>query len=408
MPGPHTHTNPLPPADGAQQEHLQRVLAAVRAGIAAAGGWLPFDDYLRIVLYAPGLGYYSAGAAKFGAAGDFVTAPELSSLFGYSLARQCAEVLQEIGNSGASTAVLEFGAGSGRLALDVLTRLATLGKLPDEYLILEVSAELRERQRARIAAAPRELAARVRWLEALPAAPIHGVILANEVLDALPFKRFVLTAAGCDELGVALDAAGAPGWSARAPTPALRAALGLLPQALRAAGAGPGFESEVCPLAEGWIQGLAAVLGAGAVLLFDYGVGRRDYYHPQRSRGTLRCHYRHRAHDDPFFQPGLQDITAWVDFTRVAEAADAAGLEVAGYCTQAAFLMGAGIHEELQAAASAAAEAPTAVAVARLAAEARQLLLPEAMGENFKAMALTRGLARPLQGFQLQDLGRGL
>jgi SAM-dependent MidA family methyltransferase len=387
----------------------------VRSALAAAGGWLPFDEYLKLVMYGPGLGYYSAGSVKFGAAGDFVTAPELSSLFGFCVARQIASVLQALGGSGAvggggapgvegaATTVLEFGAGSGRLAFDVLTRLDTLGQLPAQYLILEISADLRARQQALLAMLRDDLAARVQWIDALPATPIRGVVLANEVLDALPFKRFVLRESGCEELGVALDANGDCCWRTHAPTPPLHAALADLPKALRAAGAADGFESEICPLIDGWIASLAASLAAGAILLFDYGVGRRDYYHAERSRGTLRCHYRHRAHDDPLLLPGIQDITAWVDFTRVAEAADAAGLEVTGFCSQAAFLMGAGIDQELQAAAPGGALSG-GVAGARLAAEARQLLLPGEMGENFKALALTRGLELPLAAFALQDL----
>jgi SAM-dependent MidA family methyltransferase len=414
MPGPSTHTN-LPAPDRAQQAHSARVVAAVHAALTVAGGWLPFDEYLRIAMYAPGLGYYSAGAVKFGAAGDFITAPELSSLFGYCVARQCAPLLAALAEGGAPGTLLELGAGSGRLAGDVLTRLESLGSLPAEYLILEVSADLKAWQQARIAALEPALAGRVHWIESLPATPIRGVIIANEVADALPFKRFVATATGVDELGVA--AAGNDGlrWQPRAATRSLRQELERLQAGPGAASFATGFQSECCLLLDGWLSSLGATLAEGAVLLFDYGVGRRDYYHPERSRGTLRCHYRHRAHDDPFLLPGLQDITAWVDFTRAAEAADAAGLEVAGYCTQAAFLMGAGIHEELQQAATIdVSNAVTGdagaggVAAARRAAEARQLLLPGEMGENFKALALTRALELPLRSFALQDLRRAL
>jgi SAM-dependent MidA family methyltransferase len=402
MPGPHTHTN-LPAPDPAQQQHSSRVAGAVRAALAAAGGWLPFDEYLRIVMYAPGLGYYSAGTAKFGAAGDFITAPELSSLFSYCVARQCAPLLTTQAAGSARATVLELGAGSGRLAADVLTRLESLGSLPQQYLILEVSADLRARQQALLATLRSNLAARVRWIDALPAAPIHGVIVANEVLDALPFKRFVVTADGVMEQGVGAAADGSLVWQLHAPAPALQREVARVQVELGAAAPAVEFQSECCLLLDGWIASLGATLAKGAILLFDYGVGRRDFYHAKRSGGTLRCHYRHRAHDDPFLLPGLQDITAWVDFTRVAEAADAAGLDVAGYCTQAAFLMGAGIAQELQPVTSEAA-AMDHVAAARRASEARQLLLPGEMGETFKAMALTRHLDLPLTGFALQDL----
>jgi SAM-dependent MidA family methyltransferase len=414
MPGPNSHTN-LPLPDAVQQAHSRRVVGAVSAALAAGGGWLPFDEYLRIVMYAPGLGYYSAGAAKFGAAGDFVTAPELSSLFGYCVARQCSAVLIALAAAGARTTVLELGGGSGKLAADVLTRLDSLDSLPAEYLLLEVSADLHARQQACIGALRPTLASRVRWIDSLPATPLHGVILANEVADALPFKCFIAGAEGFEELGVVIDEPAGLRWQARRPTPALQQELARLQTTVGGPGIARGHRSECCLLLDGWIASLGAALATGAILLFDYGVGRRDYYHADRHRGSLRCHYRHRAHDDPFLLPGLQDITAWVDFTRAAEAADAAGLQVAGYCTQAAFLLGAGIDAELQINAAAAAgdanapgQAAVGVAAARRAAEARQLLLPGEMGENFKALALTRALPASLQAFELQDLRRTL
>ena len=383
----------FPPLDAAQAAHAARVRAALAAALAAHGGWLSFADYLRLVLYAPGLGYYSAGAQKFGAAGDFTTAPELSPLFGRCVARAIAPVLAATGGE-----LLEFGAGSGRLAATLLVALQELGALPRRYRILEVSGELRARQRATLAALPADLAACVEWLDALPAAPLDGVILANEVADALPFECFAIRADGPMDRGVALDAHGAPGWAERPAGVALRAELARI-EAELGAPLPEGLVSELCPQADGWIAALGAVLGHGVVLIVDYGVGRREYYHPARGEGTLRCHYRHRAHADPFLHLGLQDITAWVDFTRLAEAAVAAGLEVAGYCTQAAFLLASGIEADVQAASDVRARA-------RLGGEARQLLLPGEMGETFKALALTRGWDAPVPGFALQDLRR--
>jgi len=390
----------IPPLDAAQREQLATTTAALQTLIAVRGGWLPFDEYLQQVLYAPGLGYYSAGAAKFGAAGDFVTAPEISPLFGACIARQCAPLLV------AGAEVLELGAGSGALAATLLASLARLEALPQRYYILEVSADLRERQRAQIATLPDALRARVHWLEALPARPLRGVVLANEVADALPFQCFAVTAGeargraghGYLERGVAVGVGGALCWEQRPAGAALARELQRLSDSLAAPFA-PGFQSELCMRLNPWIAGLSAALESGMILLFDYGLGRGELYHPQRDSGTLRCHYRHRAHDDPFLYPGLQDISAWVDFTRLAEAASDAGLEVAGYCTQAAFLLGSGVELEL-------AEAPDAGARARLAAQARELLMPGEMGETFKVMALTRAVDAALAGFTHQDLRR--
>ena len=389
MPEPQSPT--LEP-DAAQREQLAAVRAALRRFIDARGGWIGFDEYLGQVLYAPGLGYYSAGAVKFGSAGDFITAPELSPLFGGCVARHCAPLLR------AGSDLLELGAGSGALAEALLTRLDTLGALPSRYLILETSADLRARQRERLQRLPAPLSQRVAWLDALPARPLRGVILANEVADALPFQCFAARVDGFDEWGVALDPAGEPIWSVRPAAGALQAELeridAVLPSKLT-----PGYRSEVCLRAGPWIDALAAALEYGCLLLFDYGFGRAELYHPQRTAGTLRCHYRHRALENPFLYPGLQDISAWVDFTRLAEAASAAGLEVAGYCTQAAFLLGAGIDAELT-------SAGDALARAKLASEARQLLLPGEMGESFKALLLTRGAMPAMPGFGVQDLRR--
>ncbi|HEV7985811.1 MAG TPA: SAM-dependent methyltransferase [Steroidobacteraceae bacterium] len=382
----------LPELTPDQAAQSAAVMRALRAAIAAHSGWLAFDDYLRLVLYAPGLGYYSAGSAKLGAAGDFVTAPELSDLFARCLASQCAPLLRMGGGD-----VLELGAGTGRLALGLMRRLAELGDVPAHYYILEVSADLRQRQQALLQQLPRELRSRLEWLDAPPATPITGVILANEVADALPFRRFVIDSGRFYERGVGLSAAGA---LVDADCPA---APDLIAELTRIApGAWPQhYLSELCPMLAPWVASMAAPLARGLLLLIDYGLPRPEYYHPQRDRGTLRCHFRHRAHDQPLLYPGVQDVTAWVDFTRVAEAAVDAGLTVGGYCTQAAFLLASGIEAEVAAAVD-------TIERARLASQARSLLLPGEMGENFKVMALTRGLDLPLRGFALQDLRRTL
>ncbi|MBV8143810.1 MAG: SAM-dependent methyltransferase [Gammaproteobacteria bacterium] len=383
----------LPPLDAQQRAHSERLAALVRAQLIEAGGWLSFERFMDLALYAPGLGYYSAGSAKLGPGGDFVTAPELSDLFSRCIARQCAAVLEATGGE-----ILELGAGTGRLAAAVLSELAALDRLPGRYAILEVSADLAQRQRAHIARLPEALRQRITWLERLPEQPVRGVMLANEVADALPCRRFRREGTGINELGVAL-ADGEPHRfveKERAPDASLARAyaelLRDLPDPLPV-----GYTSELCLRADAWIASLAACLDRGLLLLCDYGLPRRHYYHPQRTGGTLRCHYRQLAHDDPFINLGVQDITAWVDFTRIAAAGHSAGLEVQGFATQAAFLLGCGIEELVL-------ESGEGIEHARRAAEARRLLMPEEMGEAFKVMALARDLDIPLAGFVLQDL----
>ena len=398
----------LPPLSPDEQQHSAAVATALREAIAATGGWLSFERFMDLALYAPGLGYYSAGSTKLGSGGDFVTAPEVSDLFSRCVARQCAEVLSATGGE-----ILELGAGTGRMAAAVLEALAAEGVLPERYSILEVSADLAERQRERLCSLPAVLRERVVWLERLPERPIRGVVLANEVLDALPCQRFVVAGAEAVtggerrvggvgavlELGVAVEGDSfverlAPPDGALAT--ACQSLLSELPQPLP-----PGYTSEVCLRLESWLASVGECLERGLILLFDYGLPRAHYYHPQRVTGTLRCHFKQRAHDDPYVNVGVQDITAWVDFTRVAEAAVAAGLEVAGFCTQAAFLLATGIEKFV-------AEAGDIVEQTRRAGEARRLLLPGEMGEAFKVMALLRDYERGLGGFGLQDLRHSL
>jgi SAM-dependent MidA family methyltransferase len=386
----------LPEPTPEERAHSARVEQALRAAIHTAGGFLSFAQFMRLALYAPGLGYYRAGSTKIGAAGDFVTAPALSTLFGRCVARQCAEVLAQTGGD-----ILELGAGSGALAETVLAELRQLGALPERYRILEVSADFVARQRERLARLPPELASRVEWISRWPHTRMHGVLLANEVLDAMPVERFVVLDARGGErvvraLGVGLDADGRLVWRESAPSPELEA----LAQAIISDAPRPlpeGYVGEICTEVTPWIAGLAAALERGVALLIDYGLPRWHLYHPDRMHGTLQCHYRHRAHDDPLIHVGIQDITAWVDFTRVAEAADAAHLEVLGFVTQAAFLLGNGVQNLLAA-------ASTERERAALAGEARRLLLPGEMGEAFKVMALSRNFHGTLRGLQIQDL----
>ena len=381
----------LPPLSAEERRHSEALAARIRAEVHAAGGWLSFERFMALALYAPGLGYYSAGARKLGPGGDFVTAPQMSPLFSRCLARTCAEVL---GRSGGQ--ILELGAGTGIMAHGVLTELAAGGVLPERYAILEVSADLAARQRAQLAQLPRELRERVVWLERLPEVPLDGLILANEVADALPCRRFLCQGAVLRELGVSIGSAGEFQETAAPADPALARAWAAVCTGLPAP-LPEGYVSELSLTVGPWVTSLAHCLGRGALLLFDYGLTQRHYYHPQRVSGTLRCHFRQRVHDDPYLNVGVQDITAWVDFTRVAQAGVDAGLEVAGFATQAAFLLATGLEELVGAAAD-------GLERARLAGEARRLIMPEEMGEAFKALALTRGMDGPLSGFALQDL----
>ncbi len=380
---------PLPDADA--RAHSARVRAHIAADIAAAGGWITFARYMEQALYAPGLGYYAAGATKFGAAGDFVTAPEMTPLYARALAVQVAAILE----AAPGREIVELGAGSGRLAADLLVALAARGASPARYAILEPSPELRERQRATIARDAEAELIRVSWLDALPPA-IDGAIIANEVLDAVPVHLVARQDGVMRERGV-VAATGADGtaafaWAER-PADARLAALAAarFPE-------GGDYLSEINPAAEALVQSVGRRLRAGAALLIDYGFPAAEYYHPQRASGTVMCHYRHRAHDDPFVWPGLTDITAHVDFSAIAAAGARAGLRVAGFVPQAQFLLGCGILDLLKAVG-----APESLAYIKAAAPVQKLLSPAEMGELFKVLALTRsdGIAWP--GFAQGD-----
>lgn len=381
--------NELPPPSAEAQAHSEKLQALIRSEIEQAGGHIGFDRFMELALYAPGLGYYSAGSGKFGEAGDFVTAPELSPLFSRCVARQCAEVLKGIGGG----EILEFGAGSGVMAADILAELERLDALPERYAILELSADLRQRQQQTIREKVPQLAERVTWLDALPEPGFRGVVLANEVLDAMPVHRFAIENGEPHELCVV--------WNGErfvlesgAPDAALYDRLKHLQQeyALH-----DGYRSEINLRAEEWVRSLGAFLQQGVVLLIDYGFPQCEFYHPQRSDGTLMCHYRHRGHDDALILLGLQDITAHVDFTAIGETALEAGLSVRGYASQANFLIANGLTELL---AESADDTRTQL---ELAAQVKRLTMPGEMGEMFKVMALTREWEGGLQGFALRD-----
>jgi SAM-dependent MidA family methyltransferase len=377
---------PAPGADA--RAHSARVAARVAAAIDAAGGALDFARYLDLVLYAPGLGYYSAGATRFGAAGDFVTAPELGPAFAGSVAAVARRLAAEL----PALTILEFGAGSGALAADLLRALAD--DPPARYLILEVSADLRARQRARLAAEVPALLPRVEWLDAPPAVPVDGLVIANEVLDALPWQACRLAGGAVRERCVARAGDGFA-WVEQPAPPALVAAAAAA--GIDADARPDGYAFELRPRAAGFVGTLADCLGRGLALVIDYGGSRRELYHPARAAGTLRCHYRHHAHDDPFLWPGLQDVTAWVDFSAVAEAAAHAGLTVAAYGTQAHFLLATGILDRVRADGGVAARA-------RVAHEVGRLLLPGELGERFKVLVLARAAPAWAGGLVMRDL----
>ncbi len=378
----------LPPPDEAALAHSQSLLARIKEEISACGGVMDFRRYMELALYAPGLGYYSAGQQRLGEGGDFTTAPEISPLFSRCLARQCAEVLERIGGD-----VLEFGAGSGVMAAEVLLELERLGVAPERYAIVELSADLRERQRATLEARAPHLAGRVQWLDRLEGNDFKGVVLANELLDAMPVSCFAIRAGQVMERCVGSTDAGL-GWVERKAGETLNAVIEALDLQLP-----DGYCSELNPGLAPWMRALGAFVERAAVVLIDYGYPRREYYAAQRSMGTLICHYRHRAHDDVFWYPGLQDITANVDFTAVAEAGEAAGLDLLGYTTQAHFLMSSGLDELFQEALG-----EDALAQLSLAQQVKTLTLPGQMGERFQVMALGKGIEGPLRGFALRDL----
>jgi SAM-dependent MidA family methyltransferase len=379
---------PLPEPDPHALAHSARVAAAIRAAIAQAGGWISFARYMELALYAPCLGYYSAGAAKFGAAGDFVTAPEISALFGQCVAVQVREVL-----AASRPAVLEFGAGTGKLAADLLNTLA--GDCAD-YLILEPSPDLRQRQAETLGLLAPAHAPKVRWLDALPDT-FSGCMLANEVLDAMPVHLLHFSGEAIAERGVTLRE-GAFAWQDRPAQGELLEAARLIPVQ------NPGdYLSEINLAARAWLAALSRCLAQGAALLIDYGFPAREYYHPQRSRGTLMAHYRHHAHDDPFYLPGLNDLTAHVDFTAIADAAEESGLELLGYSSQAAFLIDCGIAGLL-----AQVSPEDSARYLPLTNQANRLLSPAEMGELFKVMLVGRGVSLEPVGFRSGDRSRRL
>ncbi len=379
---------PEPSAD--ERAHSDRLLQLLREQIASHGP-MPFAQYMERCLYAPWLGYYSAGRTKFGAAGDFVTAPELGSLFAGCVVKAVQPVLAMLGDE---ADFLELGGGSGAFAEAALRAMADCGTLPRQYLILEPSADLRERQRVRLRTnLPAELNARVLWLDRPPEEDWRGVLFANEVIDALPATRFAMRQGEVYEEHVALDGEGR---LLRVDRPADALVSAAVRHVERDLGVDfvDGYRSEILPQLPYWIQAVAGSLVAGLMLFVDYGYVRREFYLPERDDGTLMAHYRHHAHNDPLYLPGMNDLTASVDFTALAEAGNGAGFGVAGYLPQAQFLIGAGLQDVFEREHAAIEDEHGRY---RLAQQVKRLMLPDQMGERFQAMLLARGLeALPL------------
>ena len=369
------------------QAHSEKLVQHIRQCIHAAGGHISFADYMQLALYTPGLGYYMAGAQKFGDAGDFVTAPHISPLFAQCLANQCLPVLDALGEQ---AIILEFGAGSGQLAHDLLLSLAK--RPPHTYYVLEPSAQLRKQQQQTLQQLPRELSCKVQWLDSLPQTPLNGIIIANEVLDAMPVHQFSYARGAILEGYVRDNGQNFTIYFDKANTPGLVESVQQLPMNRYV----EQYFSEINLCLPAWLRSIADCIDKGVALLIDYGFPAHEYYHPERHQGTLMCHYQHQVHDDVFFYPGLQDLTAHVDFSAVAHAATAAGWQIAGYTTQAMFLLATGLAE-----------------IPMLDDDKQQLLrnqqikkltCPSEMGELCKVMALSQGFTQPLHGFSLRDM----
>jgi SAM-dependent MidA family methyltransferase len=374
--------------------HSQQLLGVLRQEITHAGGYISFARFMELVLYAPGLGYYSAGSHKLGQQGDFITAPEISPLFAKCIARQCQQVLASF--TGGS--ILEIGAGTGKLASDLLQELTALDAAPRHYFILEISADLRAKQQERLQQTCTDFFTRIHWLDTLPQGDFEGIILANEVMDALPVHVFQIEDQTVKERCVTL-AENQLAWQLTPPTTsALVTELDAiqLEKPLE-----NGYVSEVNLLLGPWIKSIGDSLKQGVILLFDYGYGRQEYYHPERASGTLMCYYQHHRHANPFALVGLQDITAHVDFTQVVESAMDADLNLLGYTTQAAFLLACGITEMV-------ADDLDAVEQYQQGQAIKLLTLPSQMGEAIKVMALGKAVEMSLLGFELYDRRKDL
>jgi len=389
----------LPQPTDIEKQHSEKLSALIAERIEQAGGWICFADYMQLALYAPGLGYYSAGLHKFGEAGDFITSAEIGSLFARTLARPLAQLLGDI----PAASLLEFGAGSGQLAADLLAELNNMGQLPERYLIVELSAELRQRQQHTLQLQVPELLHCVHWLDQLPDTAQKLIVIANEVLDAMPVTRFSIKDGKVYELGVSLHQLEDGPEGQHELQMQSRLADESLQQQVEALQIetvpGVEYHSEINQTIAPWLKSVAESIEQGAIYLIDYGYTRSEYYSAERHMGTFIGYYRHRALDAPLWYPGLQDLTAFVDFTAVAEAALQAGLDVDGFTSQGNFLLDCGLTEVMQETDSAG-----EIEQLQLSQQMKTLSLPGEMGERFKVIGLSKGLKQNVPGFSLRDL----
>jgi len=375
--------------------HSQKLSELIKQEIVAAGGWINFEQYMQLALYAPGLGYYNGGAQKFGEQGDFMTSPEVSPLFAQTLANPLATLLEKIPDA----KIIEFGAGSGKLAADLLLALSSLKRLPDEYLIIELSAELQQRQKETINHKVPQLLERVQWLTHLPETPVNGIVIANEVLDAMPVQRFSFMDKKVKLLGVEVSEQTLK-LSYKNADQKIIQKVNALSDAFNNAfdNSGHSYNSEINCHINPWIKSVSQCIKKGAVYLIDYGYPRSEYYSEDRHMGTFLGYYKHRSMDAPLWYPGLQDLTAFVDFTEVAEAAIENGFDVDGFTSQGNFLLNAGLAKVVDGI-----ETTNEVQRLKLAQQMKTLSLPGEMGERFKVLGLSKGLDENIPGFELRD-----
>ena len=381
----------LPTPSNTEIQQSQKLVDFIKQQILNAGGWIDFEQYMQLALYAPGLGYYSGGAQKFGEQGDFMTSPEVSPLFAQTLAHPVSKLLKKIEEA----KIIEFGAGSGKLAADLLLTLAELNQLPEEYLIIELSAELQQRQQQTIQQKAPHLFERVRWLTAFPESAVNAIVIANEVLDAMPVKRFMLKGKDVKLLGVELDEERLQ-LSYRDADEAFREQVNALE--IELSHSEHEYSSEINCHISPWVKSLSQCINKGAIYLIDYGYPRSEYYSEDRCMGTFLGYYRHRSIDEPLWYPGLQDLTAFVDFTEVALAAIDNGFDVDGFTSQGNFLINAGLAQVVD-------NINTETEIQRLQVvqQMKTLSLPGEMGERFKVIGLSKGLDENAPGFELRD-----
>jgi len=381
----------LPQPSIEARNHSDRLQARIRQRISDQGGWIGFADFMNMALYTPELGYYTGGLHKIGQQGDFTTAPELGNLFARCLAAECMHVWQKLSTAVDDKVIYEFGAGTGKLARDMLLAMNQQSALPDHYAIIETSGQLCARQQALIQTLPDHIARSVSWSEHLPE-QIRGIVIGNELLDAMPCDRFRICENGeVAALGVAVEADQLV-WRA-GESFANGLATGMLP---------PDYESEVCTQAEAWVKTIGKRLSCGVLLLIDYGFSQQEFYHHDRRAGTLMCHYRHHAHDNPFWWPGLQDITTHIDFTAIADAAQSVDLSFEGYIDQSNYLISCGLIDfcsETQNSLADIEEPDKSRRLFQLTSEVKKLTMPHEMGELFKVIAFSRNFSGPLKGF---------